>query len=679
MNENIEYLKLLNQNKIKLFPTTYKLDEKVKCYNYINFEQYANSFYFPKFYTLVNSHTDLLPYRNPSTNVSKDLKDLITKDEIIMLNANKQIILDNIADYEFTNSYEDFLIYKDNYNYLINTTTLSTYTNFTSKEALIDILFKFVIQLTNGAALTKYLLFLQSEIVDNYSISQIINNEYLTDCEKTNNYYMIGLLSFINYFITDDKEVHEIFINTINVDKFLGKMRSFIILSNILEIFHWYLKLNDSDKVLFSKLICRDYYNQETFITNIYEYDAVSGMLTFNEEVLKVINENDNLNRFDLIKNYINKNYSTIGEPNSIVKCDSFLLNLIEFMNIYALNEYAKVIKDFILQKIKEHCTDLEQQISINNLLSCEQGSNSNSNSNNSTFNPNVIIDNSTNSNTKNNKPIDNFNYKDSYYYNVLDLTTEQPTEKDMTLYNAIVQCNKNSLVTFKKKIKNIKTYNQGGKETQLTSGKIDKKSFYKYKTDNHIFCKNTYKQKESDLCFGIILDASGSMSGEGIKNGKTTLISLQEIFKTLKINYSIIAHNSTKYNTSDILVYSHFNTNHNYKLKKSYNLASIQPKGCNCDAGALKYMRDEMLKQPNKDKICLIFNDGLPTNCSDEDLIHEIQLMEKSEIELIGIGIDFPEISKYYKKFANGKNLNDMFNIITDILQEYILKKKDR
>jgi hypothetical protein len=50
---------------------------------------------------------------------------------------------------------------------------------------------------------------------------------------------------------------------------------------------------------------------------------------------------------------------------------------------------------------------------------------------------------------------------------------------------------------------------------------------------------------------------------------------------------------------------------------------------------------------------------------------------MEKKGIKVIGIGVDFPSISKYYTDYANGRNLQDMLNIVTDILQEYILKKK--
>jgi hypothetical protein len=51
---------------------------------------------------------------------------------------------------------------------------------------------------------------------------------------------------------------------------------------------------------------------------------------------------------------------------------------------------------------------------------------------------------------------------------------------------------------------------------------------------------------------------------------------------------------------------------------------------------------------------------------------------MEKHGIKVIGIGVNFPEISKYYSNYANGRNLKEMLDIVADILKEYVLTKKD-
>ena len=228
------------------------------------------------------------------------------------------------------------------------------------------------------------------------------------------------------------------------------------------------------------------------------------------------------------------------------------------------------------------------------------------------------------------------------------------------------------------KRIKDIKTYNEGGKNSGLSKGKLDKKNLYHYKYDKNIFYNNTYKIRESDLAFGILLDASGSMSGKAIEDGKITMIILHEVLKTLKINHCIATHTSYGYHDCRIEKYVQFKENANYDFSKCYDLVNIRAHNGNCDSGALYFMEKELLRAKNKDKICLIFSDGEPTECTGGELRDQIKHMEKLGIKVIGIGINFESIKDYYTDYANGKNLKDMLDITANILQEYVLDKKD-
>ena len=229
------------------------------------------------------------------------------------------------------------------------------------------------------------------------------------------------------------------------------------------------------------------------------------------------------------------------------------------------------------------------------------------------------------------------------------------------------------------RRIKAIKTYNVGGKNPGQASGKLDRKALYRYKYDPNIFYNNTYKVLESDLAFGVILDESGSMSGKGIANGRIAMVVLHETFKALGINHSIIGHTSDGRYHSEITRYQAFKEDKTYTVCKNYALVSTEAKSGNCDSGALYYMEKAFSRVRNKDKICLIFSDGAPTECTGTDLKNQVAAMEKAGIKVIGIGINFPSIAKYYKSYANGRNLTDMLNIISRILEEYVLKKKVR
>lgn len=228
------------------------------------------------------------------------------------------------------------------------------------------------------------------------------------------------------------------------------------------------------------------------------------------------------------------------------------------------------------------------------------------------------------------------------------------------------------------RRIKEIKVYNSGGKNSGQSTGKLDRKALWKHKTTSKIFYNNTYKVKECDPAFGIILDASGSMSGKGITDGRITLVILHEVLKDLRINHSIVAHNASRRHEPTIYRYYGFKEDPDYNVKKNYGIMNINAGGCNCDSGVLKYMEDRLMRTGNRDKICLIFSDGEPTECSDAELTDQIHAMERHGIKVIGIGINFANISRFYTDNANGKSLKEMLDIVSDILKRYVLDKKE-
>lgn len=262
----------------------------------------------------------------------------------------------------------------------------------------------------------------------------------------------------------------------------------------------------------------------------------------------------------------------------------------------------------------------------------------------------------------------------DKYSFDVEDVIDTNPNDTYINIAEKSALLNK-SLI---KRIKEIKVYNMGGKNAGMSRGKLDKKALHRYKTCKDIFYDNTYKVKESDLAFGLILDVSGSMAGNGIRNGVATMIILHETLKALNINHSIITHTSDgKYN-SIINRYQSFKEDKTYNTLKNYALSSISAHNGNCDSGALFYMEKALLRVKNKDKICIMFSDGEPTECTGTDLKEQVAKMERQGIKVIGVGINYDNIKKYYSEYANGSNLNEMFDIVAGILKRYILEKED-
>lgn len=263
------------------------------------------------------------------------------------------------------------------------------------------------------------------------------------------------------------------------------------------------------------------------------------------------------------------------------------------------------------------------------------------------------------------------------YAFDVEDCIDTGPTFKSK--YEAVAK--KVTLVNqlLIRRIRDIKTYNVGGKNPGAKSGRLDRKTMYRYKYDPNIFYNNTYKTLESDLAFGIILDESGSMCGRGIEDGRVTMIVLHETLKALGINHSIIGHTSSRNYHCKIARYQSFREDKTYTTTKNFALVKATAKSGNCDSGALYYMEKAFDRVRNKDKVCLIFSDGAPTECTGDDLKTQVRNMERKGIKVIGIGINFESIAKYYTEYANGRNLSDMLSIVSNILEQYVLKKKDK
>ena len=258
------------------------------------------------------------------------------------------------------------------------------------------------------------------------------------------------------------------------------------------------------------------------------------------------------------------------------------------------------------------------------------------------------------------------------------DVQYVKNSTSDKNAYNIIANNIKMITNELTKQIKEIKTYNTGGKQSGLLSGKLDKKNLWKYKTDPHIFYNNNYKLKEMDLAFGCILDESGSMYGEKIKNGRIVMIMLHEVLNSLGINHSIIGHTSSGMYQCKVFKYFQFKEEAHYSLDKPYGLIKADNRSGNCDSGSLYYMQSVMKSVRNKDKIVIIFSDGQPTECTDLDLVEQVRAMEKSCIHVIGVGINFESIKEYYPDNANGKNLAEMVKIVVSILKRYVLEKKE-
>ncbi len=170
---------------------------------------------------------------------------------------------------------------------------------------------------------------------------------------------------------------------------------------------------------------------------------------------------------------------------------------------------------------------------------------------------------------------------------------------------------------------------------------------------DGKYFSKISVPDGKLRVCFGVLVDESGSMDGSKISKAKKATILLEDTLRNLNTPHIICGH-TTGYEGIIINNYVDFDTNDN---KDKYRLAQIKAEYGNVDGAAITYMGEKLLKRPEEQKVLIVISDGLPAgvsyysaNNSDEDTILAIKKYRKSGVNVFGAVIDdYEDVSKLY------------------------------
>ena len=210
------------------------------------------------------------------------------------------------------------------------------------------------------------------------------------------------------------------------------------------------------------------------------------------------------------------------------------------------------------------------------------------------------------------------------------------------------------------------------------TSGTLHVPSYLNKKGTNKVFTKKTVPAAEADLVVAILVDNSGSMSGRKSKLAGEACISFSEALNSLNIPFAV--YGFTEGRSCITIVLKDY---HDLFEKTKYNLTlftdNIQNRECytfggNIDEVNLRYVRDQLKKQPQADKVCIVISDG--ATCGDwKDLSNVASGMQKEGISVLGIGIYDDNVSKIYKNHIILRTQQDLEGLPA-FLNKYLVKQ---
>lgn len=159
----------------------------------------------------------------------------------------------------------------------------------------------------------------------------------------------------------------------------------------------------------------------------------------------------------------------------------------------------------------------------------------------------------------------------------------------------------------FKKEILDMQL---GDRLTGLYSGQ---RVYQPYRLDLRRFSKNRAPEDIPNMSLILLIDESGSMTGERIEASRKTALLIYEFCATLKIRVSIYGHGADKEGSTFLHCYAEFDS---IDKKDAYRISNIKAaNACNRDGYALRFCCEKLLKETSDQRILMVISDGAPND----------------------------------------------------------------
>lgn len=197
-------------------------------------------------------------------------------------------------------------------------------------------------------------------------------------------------------------------------------------------------------------------------------------------------------------------------------------------------------------------------------------------------------------------------------------------------------------------------------------------------------------KKDTTNVAVSLVIDCSGSMSGNKIEVARQTALALGESLKALNITCEVVGFNTNDYvdmsskarglSADEIARFNRYGTGLNHMIFKSFDsndlsgISMAKSGGCNADGESITWAGKRLAERKEKRKIMIVLSDGQPSygGANHEvlmgDLKRVINLMPKAGIEPIGIGICTDDPKLFYDDYVI---VNDVSKLSTTVVSK--------
>ena len=162
------------------------------------------------------------------------------------------------------------------------------------------------------------------------------------------------------------------------------------------------------------------------------------------------------------------------------------------------------------------------------------------------------------------------------------------------------------------------------------------------YRRDKKLYIKDIFPEDIPDMEISILIDCSGSMSGEKIRVARRTAYTVWKFCQMLKIPVTVLGHDT---GNGGVRIFSVADGD-SIDGADGKRIFSLHSGGCNRDGFALRTALQRLYRSPASDRIMFVISDGLPNDGSYDievgkaDIRDAVAKAKKDGISVITAGI---------------------------------------
>lgn len=267
--------------------------------------------------------------------------------------------------------------------------------------------------------------------------------------------------------------------------------------------------------------------------------------------------------------------------------------------------------------------------------------------------------------------------------------TKYYPSSKldDMSSSGSYVKRNEASLkkisAQFSKKLKEVLMYRaKVRRKTGLKNGNIHDAALSRIITDQRIFIKKI-NGIEKKARIAVLIDLSGSMSGEKVRDAISAAYMLADACSKIKVPISIMGHNTGSYY---INLYHYVSYDNCMKKDAKEKILCAEAGGANHDGLAIFHAATDLVRhrKPDEQLVLLVISDGAPAgingyygDVADKDIQKITNTFAKQyNVKTIGVGIgnDVMHVPNIYKNYLIVPNVEKLGDELLKVLKSLLL-----